>query len=41
MLGCADGDVIPGAAALAKEYGVQLRSVEEYARSLRSTTTAT
>jgi uncharacterized protein YbjT (DUF2867 family) len=40
MLGCADGDVIPGAAALAKEYGVRLRSVEEYAESLRSTTAA-
>jgi uncharacterized protein YbjT (DUF2867 family) len=40
MLGCADGDVIPGAAALAKEYGVRLRSVEEYAQSLRSTTAA-
>jgi uncharacterized protein YbjT (DUF2867 family) len=40
MLGSADGDVIPGAAALAKEYGVRLRSVEEYAESLRSTTAA-
>jgi uncharacterized protein YbjT (DUF2867 family) len=40
MLGCADGDVIPGAAALAKEYGVRPRSVEEYAESLRSTTAA-
>ena len=40
MLGCADGDVIPGAAALAKEYGIQLRSVQQYAESLRSSATA-
>ena len=39
MLGCNDGDVIPGAAALATEYGIQLRSVQQYAESLRSTTT--
>jgi uncharacterized protein YbjT (DUF2867 family) len=40
MLGCADGDVIPGAAALAQDYGVVLRSVAEYAAMLGPTSSA-
>ena len=35
MLGYALGDVIPKAAAVASEYGVALRSVSEYVKSLR------
>lgn len=35
MLGYAHGDLIPGAAAVANEYGVALRSVSDYANSLR------
>ena len=35
MLGYTQGDIIPGAAAVADEYGVSLRSVSEYAKSLR------
>ena len=34
MLGYAQGDIIPGAATVAAEYGVTLRSVSAYARSL-------
>jgi NADH dehydrogenase len=36
MLGYAQGDVIPGAAALAQAYGIALRSVSDYAGSLRA-----
>jgi uncharacterized protein YbjT (DUF2867 family) len=36
LLGCTQGDVIPGAAAVAAEYGVELRSVADYAKSLLS-----
>jgi len=35
MLGCDRGDVIPGALDLAKEYGVTLRSVADYAATMR------
>jgi uncharacterized protein YbjT (DUF2867 family) len=36
MLGYAQGDVISGAKAVADEYGVELRSVSDYANSLRA-----
>jgi hypothetical protein len=36
MLGYAHGDVIPGAPALATEYGVDLRSVTAYASAFRT-----
>jgi uncharacterized protein YbjT (DUF2867 family) len=36
MLASAQGDAISGARALAEEYGIPLRSVEEYATHLRS-----
>ena len=36
MLGCAKGDVISGARALAEQYGISLRSVMEYAAHLRA-----
>jgi len=36
MLGYAHGDVIPGAAAVAEEYGVELKSVADYANSVRA-----
>jgi uncharacterized protein YbjT (DUF2867 family) len=38
MLGYEQGDVIAGAAALAAEYGVSLRSVSDYAASFRTRT---
>lgn len=36
MISCAQGDVIPGAAALGREYGVALRSVSDYASKVRA-----
>jgi len=38
MLNLAGGDPMPGAPALAREYGVTLRSVAEYAAAMRSHT---
>ena len=40
MLNLAGGDAIPGASALAREYGVTLRSVADYAATLRSNAAA-
>ncbi|HTL44542.1 MAG TPA: SDR family oxidoreductase [Vicinamibacterales bacterium] len=40
MLNLAGGDAMPGAPALAREYGVTLRSVADYAASLRSNAAA-
>lgn len=36
MIGYAQGDVILGAAALGREYGVALRSVSDYAAGVRA-----